>query len=68
MLFLPFVFFGRVSVHSVAGGAYENRIRFPVEIVRQIRERVGPDFIIIFRLSMLDLVEKGSTWEEIVKA
>ena len=48
------------------GGSYENRIRFPIEIVRQTRERVGPNFIIIYRLSMLDLVEDGSTWEEVV--
>ncbi|OWZ20687.1 2,4-dienoyl-CoA reductase [Phytophthora megakarya] len=48
------------------GGAYENRIRFPVEIVKAVRAAVGNDFIIIFRLSMLDLVEKGSTWDEIV--
>ena len=48
------------------GGSYENRIRFPLEIVRQTREAVGKDFIIIFRLSMLDLVEDGSTWEEVV--
>eukprot|EP00730_Choanoeca_flexa_P002348 TRINITY_DN11016_c0_g1_i4.p1 TRINITY_DN11016_c0_g1~~TRINITY_DN11016_c0_g1_i4.p1 ORF type:complete len:679 (+),score=211.64 TRINITY_DN11016_c0_g1_i4:301-2337(+) len=48
------------------GGSYENRIRFPVEIVRRMRARLGKDFIIIFRLSMLDLVEKGSSWEEIV--
>jgi len=48
------------------GGSFENRIRFPVEIVRRTRERVGPNFIIIFRLSMLDLVEGGSTWDEIV--
>jgi 2,4-dienoyl-CoA reductase (NADPH2) len=48
------------------GGSYENRMRFPVEIVRQVREAVGPDFIIIYRLSMLDLVEEGSTWEEVV--
>ena len=47
------------------GGSYENRIRFPVEIVRRIREAVGKDFIIIYRLSMLDLVDDGSTWEEI---
>ncbi len=47
------------------GGSYENRIRFPIEIVKQIRQRVGPDFIIIYRLSMLDLVEDGSTWEEV---
>ncbi len=48
------------------GGSYENRIRFPLEIVRKTREKVGKNFIIIFRLSMLDLVEEGSTWEEIV--
>jgi len=48
------------------GGAYENRIRLPLEIVRRIRERVGTDFIIIYRLSMLDLIEDGSTWEEVV--
>ncbi|MFG2648120.1 FAD-dependent oxidoreductase [Streptomyces sp. NPDC048436] len=48
------------------GGAYENRIRFPVEIVRRIRERVGAEFIIIYRLSMLDLVPGGSTLEEVV--
>ncbi|WP_428718195.1 FAD-dependent oxidoreductase [Undibacterium curvum] len=49
------------------GGAYENRIRFPVEIVRRIREKVGPEFIIIYRLSMLDLVEGGSTLEEVIQ-
>lgn len=48
------------------GGSSENRMRFPVEIVRAIRELVGPDFIIIFRLSMLDLVEQGSTLEEVI--
>ena len=48
------------------GGTFENRIRFPVEIVRHTREAVGPAFIIIYRLSMLDLVEGGSTWEEVV--
>ncbi|MGN5149095.1 FAD-dependent oxidoreductase [Aeromonas enteropelogenes] len=48
------------------GGSSENRMRFPVEIVRAIRDRVGPDFIIIFRLSMLDLVEQGSTLEEVI--
>ena len=47
------------------GGPYENRIRFPVEIVRRVREKLGPDFIIIYRLSMLDLVEGGSTFEEV---
>ncbi len=49
------------------GGSYENRIRFPVEIVKQMREAVGENFIIIYRLSMLDLVEKGSSWQEIVQ-
>jgi 2,4-dienoyl-CoA reductase (NADPH2) len=49
------------------GGSYENRMRFPVEIVRKVRERVGKDFIIIYRLSMLDLVEGGSTLEEVVQ-
>lgn len=48
------------------GGSYQNRIRFPVEIVKAIREAVGKEFIIIFRLSMLDLVEQGSTFEEVV--
>jgi 2,4-dienoyl-CoA reductase (NADPH2) len=49
------------------GGSFENRIRFPVEIVRQTREKIGPDFIIIYRLSMLDLVKNGSSWEEVVR-
>ena len=49
------------------GGSFENRIRLPVEIVSRTREAVGPDFIIIYRLSMLDLVEGGSTWEEVVR-
>ncbi|MBV6475376.1 MAG: 2,4-dienoyl-CoA reductase [Rhodocyclaceae bacterium] len=49
------------------GGSFENRIRFAVEIVRRTREKVGPNFIIVFRLSMLDLVEDGSTWEEVVQ-
>ncbi|WP_125611078.1 FAD-dependent oxidoreductase [Specibacter cremeus] len=48
------------------GGPYANRMRFPVEIVRRTRERVGEDFIIIYRLSMLDLVEGGSTLEEVI--
>lgn len=47
------------------GGAFENRIRFPLEIVRRTREAVGRDFILIYRLSMLDLVEEGSSWEEV---
>lgn len=49
------------------GGAYANRIRFPVEIVRRTRERVGARFIIIYRLSMLDLVEGGSSLEEVIQ-
>ncbi|MCX4583970.1 NADPH-dependent 2,4-dienoyl-CoA reductase [Streptomyces sp. NBC_01481] len=48
------------------GGPYENRIRLPLEIVRRTRERVGPDFILIYRLSMLDLVPGGSSLEEVV--
>ncbi|MFC4973216.1 FAD-dependent oxidoreductase [Halomonas beimenensis] len=48
------------------GGGFERRIRFPVEIVRRIREALGPDFLIIFRLSMIDLVEEGSTQDEVV--
>ncbi|SFM14619.1 oxidoreductase [Marinobacter zhejiangensis] len=49
------------------GGSYENRIRLPLEIVRRVREQVGEEFIIIYRLSMLDLIEDGSTWEEVVQ-
>lgn len=49
------------------GGSYENRTRLALEIVRRTREAVGDAFIIIFRLSMLDLVEGGSTWQEVVE-
>jgi 2,4-dienoyl-CoA reductase (NADPH2) len=49
------------------GGVYENRMRLPVEIVRRVREAVGPDFIIIYRLSMLDLIPEGSNWDETVQ-
>jgi len=49
------------------GGAFENRMRLPVEIVNAVRQKVGPNFIIIYRLSMLDLIEQGSTWEEVVR-
>lgn len=49
------------------GGSYENRIRFPLEIVRRTREAVGKEFIIIYRLSMLDLVEGGSTRDEVIQ-
>ena len=49
------------------GGEYENRIRLPIEVVRRVREAVGNSFIIIYRLSMLDLVEGGSTYDEVVQ-
>ena len=48
------------------GGSFENRSRFAVETVRRVRAATGPNFIIIFRLSMLDLVEGGSSWDEVV--
>lgn len=48
------------------GGNFENRIRIAVETVRKVRAATGPNFIIIFRLSMLDLVEGGSTWDEVI--
>ncbi|MCB9507060.1 MAG: NADPH-dependent 2,4-dienoyl-CoA reductase [Myxococcales bacterium] len=47
------------------GGSYDNRIRFPIEIVRAARAAVGPEFVIVYRLSMLDLVEDGSTLDEV---
>ena len=49
------------------GGSYENRMRLAVEIVSQVRAAVGPKFIIIFRLSMLDLIAGGSVWQEVVQ-
>ncbi|MFP7569154.1 FAD-dependent oxidoreductase [Marivita sp. S2033] len=49
------------------GGPYENRMRLPVEIVRRVREAVGPEFILIYRLSMIDLVPNGSTHDEVVQ-
>ncbi|NIY71647.1 NADPH-dependent 2,4-dienoyl-CoA reductase [Marivivens donghaensis] len=48
------------------GGTYENRMRLPVEVVRRVREAVGTDFIVIYRLSMIDLIPNGSTFEEVV--
>ncbi|GIK86238.1 MAG: NADPH-dependent 2,4-dienoyl-CoA reductase [Betaproteobacteria bacterium] len=48
------------------GGPLEHRLRFPIEVVRAVRERAGDDFIVVYRLSMLDLVEGGSTWDEVV--
>jgi 2,4-dienoyl-CoA reductase (NADPH2) len=49
------------------GGEYQNRIRLPIEVVRRVREAVGEKFIIIYRLSMLDLVEGGSNYDEVVE-
>lgn len=48
------------------GGAYENRMRLPVEVMRRVRQAVGPDFIVIYRISLIDLVPDGSTWDEVV--
>ena len=49
------------------GGSYENRMRLPVEVVRRVREAVGPEFIVIYRLSMIDLIPNGSTHDEVVQ-
>jgi len=49
------------------GGSYENRMRLAVEIVARTREAVGRDFVIVYRLSMLDLIPDGSSWEEVVR-
>lgn len=49
------------------GGDFEHRMRFPVAIIRAIREAVGPQFIMIYRLSMIDLIDDGSSWEEVVQ-
>ena len=49
------------------GGSYANRMRLPVEVVRRCRDAVGPDFILIYRLSMIDLIPNGSTHEEVVE-
>ena len=48
------------------GGDYENRMRFPLEIVKRIREKVGKNFLIIYRLSIIDLIPNGSSWEEVL--
>ncbi len=48
------------------GGSVENRMRFAIEIVKAIRAKLGPDFIIIYRLSLLDLVDRGQSWEEVI--
>lgn len=49
------------------GGDYANRMRLPVEVLARVRASVGADFIVIFRLSMIDLVPDGSTWDEVVR-
>lgn len=49
------------------GGSYENRMRLPVEVVKRVREAVGDDFIIIYRLSMIDLIPNGSTFDEVLQ-
>lgn len=48
------------------GGSYENRMRFAIEIVKRVRAAVGAEFILIYRLSMIDLIPNGSTWDEVV--
>ncbi len=48
------------------GGSYENRMRLPVEVVRRVRAAIGDDAILIYRLSMIDLIPDGSTWDEVV--
>ena len=48
------------------GGAYDNRMRMALEIVRRVREAVGPDFILIYRLSLIDLIPDGSSWPEVI--
>ncbi|MEE2773734.1 MAG: FAD-dependent oxidoreductase [Pseudomonadota bacterium] len=48
------------------GGSFRNRIRFPIEVVKKVRHEVGPNFIIMFRLSMIDLIPDGSSWSEVV--
>jgi len=49
------------------GGSYENRMRLPLEVLRRVRAAVGDDFIVIYRLSMIDLIPNGSTWDEVVQ-
>ena len=48
------------------GGPFENRMRFPVEVVRRVREAVGPDFIVIFRVAAMDMLQGGMAWDEVV--
>lgn len=53
--------------HDEWGGSFDNRMRFPIEIIKTIRNLVGNDFIVIYRLSLLDLIQQGSSWEENVR-
>jgi 2,4-dienoyl-CoA reductase (NADPH2) len=48
------------------GGSYDNRMRFAVEVIKRAREAVGPEFILIYRISLIDLIPNGSSWEEVV--
>ncbi len=48
------------------GGSYENRIRFPIKVVEEVRRNVGSKFILMYRLSMIDLVPDGSSWNEVL--
>jgi 2,4-dienoyl-CoA reductase (NADPH2) len=49
------------------GGSYDNRMRFPVEVVRRVREAVGEDFIVIFRIAAMDMLQGGMSWDEVVQ-
>jgi len=49
------------------GGPYENRMRLPVEVVRRVRQAVGPDFIVIYRISLIDLVPEGQGFDEVIR-
>lgn len=60
--FSAFSLFGTARREDEWGGSYENRIRFPVSIVEGVRKACGDDFIIIYRLSILDLIKDGSSW------
>ena len=48
------------------GGSFENRMRFPVEVIRRVRAAVGPNFIVIFRIAAMDMLQGGMSWDEVV--
>lgn len=48
------------------GGSYENRMRFPVEVAKKVRETVGPDFIFVYRIAAMELLDQGSSWDEVI--